>query len=353
MIRLVLAVAPWLAAPAPPGPPALAAPLFEEGRALSWWVRVEEIQYTGSAEGPDESAGQARQGCRVASVGRVGGALVSRVSCRRVEVGRTAAVEGAWLAAAKGVWYVPHRAEPLTAKEVAGVMAEPPLLATPPRAGERREGDAPEGGCTVTTAKRSVAVYGGRKAEAWCVTRECSMGDEASHTACFVEDAGPVRFESAESGGGFDINMTALLEPALPEKVVTWSAGAAPPDGVRSTVEAWVAAQNDGRPDAYAALYGPAFRGVKRTNRGKVKTYDRRRWLADRRAMIAAGQQVVLRDARVRVDADRATVTFTQLWRSPTYADRGLKELVLAREGGAWRIVREDMKTAKRWDGRL
>ena len=59
------------------------------------------------------------------------------------------------------------------------------------------------------------------------------------------------------------------------------------------------------------------------------------------------------RSSRPCADSAHATVTFVQLWRAPTDADRGTKELALTLQGGAWRAAREETRTAERWDGRI
>lgn len=116
----------------------------------------------------------------------------------------------------------------------------------------------------------------------------------------------------------------------------------------RATVARWLAAQNAGRFDDYAALYAPAFEGVKRV--GKTpKKMNRAAWLKDRKAMFKAAMQVGAIDVTVTLPAPGttggATVDFTQTWASGAFADTGPKRLVLDAAGAL--IVREELLSSR------
>jgi hypothetical protein len=100
----------------------------------------------------------------------------------------------------------------------------------------------------------------------------------------------------------------------------------------RALLDRWLAAQNQGRYDDYAALYAPGFAGVKRVGK-TVKAMNRAAWLKDRKAMFKAKLEVSARDVVIAPPAAGAatgvTLTFTQTWRSGRYGDVGPKRIVL------------------------
>jgi hypothetical protein len=102
-------------------------------------------------------------------------------------------------------------------------------------------------------------------------------------------------------------------------------------------LKSWLDAQNQGRFDAYAALYEPKhFRGVKRTRTGGVKPFDFAGWSADRRRLFQKGPaQVAAEHATVETWLDPKSklkpgamvLHFLQRWRNERYADHGEKVL--------------------------
>ena len=52
----------------------------------------------------------------------------------------------------------------------------------------------------------------------------------------------------------------------------------------RALLDAWLAAQNQGRFDAYEKLYDASFEGIRRTG-DKTVTLDRAKWMKDRKRM--------------------------------------------------------------------
>jgi ketosteroid isomerase-like protein len=111
---------------------------------------------------------------------------------------------------------------------------------------------------------------------------------------------------------------------------------------VQALVERWRVAQNDGDFDAYAALYGDGFEGVKRAGEAEQR-FDRAGWLEDRKRMFARPMHVDVDELRVDMAARGARVELVQTWSSGGFGDRGRKRLDLELREGGLRIVREEM----------
>ena len=124
------------------------------------------------------------------------------------------------------------------------------------------------------------------------------------------------------------------------------------PDALRAAVAAlvaqWLEAQNTGDFGRYAALYAPDFKGVRRTATGAPKTFDLAGWKADRATMFERRMEVAADGVTVSADTTPGVtvVTFTQRWRSGSYADHGQKVLKVRLDDGALRVVLEDMRTS-------
>ena len=114
----------------------------------------------------------------------------------------------------------------------------------------------------------------------------------------------------------------------------------------------WLAAQNDGKFEAYAALYDASFKGVRRTADGAEKSFDLPGWRTDREKLFKKKQEVAADNIVKKVDASAVTLTFVQRWKSGKFADHGEKILELRADGtGAVRIVREELKWSERgWE---
>ena len=358
---LVASAAPAARAAAPPTAPDLPdhyAPLFEPGRVWRW--TIEEATTTHDYDPDTDTTTTETQAssellrCQVGEVTPRSGALVSTITCDGDVGSHAPRLAGTWAATREGLWQ-------LDAGDAAGSSGVTkrhgrPLL-TPRQKAQSWRVDA---SCGFAVAAKELEVYGGLSTRGWCVTETCEPpggGDAAWHTTCFAPEVGALTCRYETSHGAFDVTSEGAAHDPLPDAIVSWAAPPAAGDqaAVTAAVERWVAAQNGRDFAAYAASYGDAFEGVKRTSRGRTTRYTRARWLEDRRRMFeGGGQQVVARDARVEVSAATATVSFTQLWRSPTYADRGTKALQLARGAdGVWQLTREEMQTSERWHGQL
>lgn len=115
---------------------------------------------------------------------------------------------------------------------------------------------------------------------------------------------------------------------------------------VRRLLDAWLAAQNGGDFDTYAAVYAQKFEGVKRAGE-RVYNFDRDGWLKDRKRMFEKPMAVSADNAQVLATPTFATVTFSQRWSSGTYSDVGDKRLLIVKEQDALRIRSETMLASK------
>jgi ketosteroid isomerase-like protein len=134
----------------------------------------------------------------------------------------------------------------------------------------------------------------------------------------------------------------ASASPSQPPKP---AAPPAPRDAdaeVRSLLAQWLAAQNDGDFERYAALYAARFTGVRRTG-DKTRAFDRAGWLADRKRMFAKPMQVKAGELQIAHAGPSAVVRFEQEWSTATYRDVGPKQMVLVREPAGLRITREEL----------
>ncbi|MCW5576089.1 MAG: tetratricopeptide repeat protein [Burkholderiales bacterium] len=130
-----------------------------------------------------------------------------------------------------------------------------------------------------------------------------------------------------------------VKEPAKePAREAAKAAPAGDNDAVLKTVEAWAAAWTANNVGDYLAHYAPDF-----------KTPDgepRAAWENERRARIAKPRRIEVRVEGARVsfsDANRATVTFRQHYRSDTFKASANKTLVMIRSGRQWLIQEENV----------
>lgn len=116
----------------------------------------------------------------------------------------------------------------------------------------------------------------------------------------------------------------------------------------RATLDRWLAAQNQGKYDDYAALYASDFAGIKRVGK-TAKKMTRAAWLKDRKAMFKARLDVTARDLVVTAPpagaATGVTLDFTQTWVSGSYGDVGPKRIVLDASNST--IVSEELLSSR------
>jgi hypothetical protein len=130
----------------------------------------------------------------------------------------------------------------------------------------------------------------------------------------------------------------AAKEPAkTPAKAPAKAAAAGnSSEAVLKTVEAWAAAWAANDVSGYLARYAPSFK----TPDGE----SRAAWESERKARIAKPRQIEVRVEGAKVsfdDANRATVTFRQHYRSNTFKASGNKTLLMIRSGDQWLIQEE------------
>lgn len=133
---------------------------------------------------------------------------------------------------------------------------------------------------------------------------------------------------------------TPVKEPAkAPAKEPAKTAPAAPStDAVLGAVQGWASAWSGNDAAGYLARYAPGF---------KVPGgASREAWETERKARIAKPRQIEVRIEAPKVtfnEANRATVTFRQHYRSDTLKVSSKKTLVLVRSGDQWLIQEEQV----------
>ncbi|TLS77605.1 peptidylprolyl isomerase [Mariprofundus erugo] len=108
-------------------------------------------------------------------------------------------------------------------------------------------------------------------------------------------------------------------------------------EAIRSTLQGWTRAWEDGDVDSYFSYYSDHF------NAGKGFA-SLAAWKAERTAAMAARLpvRISISDLKLtRLDETNARVEFTQNYRSAGAERRDLKLLLLKKEGDSWKIVRE------------
>jgi hypothetical protein len=111
---------------------------------------------------------------------------------------------------------------------------------------------------------------------------------------------------------------------------------------LKALLDAWLAAQNQGKFDAYGALYAEKFYGIKRVGNREVR-YDRAGWLSDREKMFQKPMKVEARAPRFGASSTSADVELTQSFSSGKFSDVGPKRLLVVREAGKLKIAQEEM----------
>lgn len=106
-------------------------------------------------------------------------------------------------------------------------------------------------------------------------------------------------------------------------------------DDVLKTVSAWSKAWSARDVNAYLAFYASDFEPAQGKSRAD--------WETERSARILGKSSISVKveEPMVSVSGETATVKFRQHYQSGTFSDQTSKELVLRREGGAWKIKRE------------
>lgn len=120
---------------------------------------------------------------------------------------------------------------------------------------------------------------------------------------------------------------TAAAEPKTP---------ASPGPAIAEAVNQWAACWAAQNVSCYLAAYSTGFVPE---NGGSLET-----WKQIRTKKVSAPKSIAVTLSPLQLVENKngqATVQFEQEYRSPTYADKALKTLVLKKDAGSWKIVRE------------
>lgn len=130
--------------------------------------------------------------------------------------------------------------------------------------------------------------------------------------------------------------------PATPPPTMTESVAPEPPqptpESIAEFVSSWASAWSDQDVDAYLSSYGTAFR--------PARAQSRAAWEAQRRERLTAPEYIRVAITGLQidsVDAESATATFFQSYRSDQLSDTVRKQLRLAWAVDRWQIVDESV----------
>lgn len=150
--------------------------------------------------------------------------------------------------------------------------------------------------------------------------------------ACACTDK-PAAEPSAAPPAAAPPPVPAKAEPAAPAPIAEAE--------LQTLLTAWLSAQNQGRFDAYEALYATKVYAVKRAG-DREQRFDRGGWLSERRGMFQRPMQVQALDPGFRSSSMSAEITFKQQGSSGKLADSAPKRLLVVREGGELKIAQEE-----------
>jgi hypothetical protein len=153
-----------------------------------------------------------------------------------------------------------------------------------------------------------------------------------------VETAPTVAGEQQGAAASGPAPLAPAATPAVPAiaAATVASAPAQARDAVLAAVGAWAAAWTRRDADGYLAAYAPEFRVPGGLSRAQ--------WETQRRGRIGAAASIAVGIQEPQVhfaDADHATVSFRQDYRSNRVSTVDSKTLRMARRGGHWLIVEE------------
>ncbi|MDD5389897.1 MAG: tetratricopeptide repeat protein [Gallionellaceae bacterium] len=124
--------------------------------------------------------------------------------------------------------------------------------------------------------------------------------------------------------------------PAAASKPAETAAVAIDPNvEIERTVHAWADVWSQRDAEGYLAFYSKNFQVPGGS--------DRAEWETERKARVTRPEfiKVELDRIKIKLQGDSAKVSFTQRYTSNTYKDKGMKTLVLEKQGDAWKIVEE------------
>lgn len=119
------------------------------------------------------------------------------------------------------------------------------------------------------------------------------------------------------------VALTPPSPPATPDDAIL----------VRQSIESWRRAWEAGQATDYLGAYADGFKG---------DAASAKAWQTQRRQRLANGQiSLKFVGMELRLQAEQATASFTQIYRSKRYEDEGSKVLQLRRVNGRWLIESE------------
>lgn len=132
-----------------------------------------------------------------------------------------------------------------------------------------------------------------------------------------------------------DTLVSLATKPVAPPKVLPNEK-----EEVAGRIQQWVNAWEQKSLDAYVAFYGKNFQ--------PTGFPDRNTWINNRKQRLAKSGpiRITLQDINITVTGDKAVAEFIQIYSSPTYSDKVMKQLVLEmeQENRQWVIVKETVK---------
>lgn len=138
-----------------------------------------------------------------------------------------------------------------------------------------------------------------------------------THTA--VASAAPVKVEP----------------PVVSKPISTPAPKQSPDDQIRKMLQDWLAAWQNKKLRTYMSFYDNEFIS------GDL---NKRAWRAKKAHLnkVYKKLQITAKNIEIAVDGDRATVKFTQYYKSDWHRDVGLKTMTLVKRKGRWQILAED-----------
>lgn len=152
------------------------------------------------------------------------------------------------------------------------------------------------------------------------------------------DKAEPQRTAGADSQKQSSVTATIINDAKQQETAtpIPTAPTATPHAEVEQTVHAWAAAWSSRNVDDYLAFYSASFL--------PEKGISREAWKNGRDKVLNSVDSIRVTLANMKItimDTNQAKVTFMQDYWSNTYQDKIMKTLMLKKDGGAWRIVRE------------
>jgi hypothetical protein len=119
-------------------------------------------------------------------------------------------------------------------------------------------------------------------------------------------------------------------------------------EAARNLISDWTIAQNSKDFAKYKIFYDTSFRGIKRTVKGSVSSYNYSQWIADRQAMMKKTDvmRVRVEDLSITVQNNEAVVEFKQYFYVKSYADFGPKVIKIKMTENGAKIFYEELKSA-------